>query len=144
MKKKIKIFLGAYVNFPNAQNINCDYIAKYLDKNKFEVHTMYSSKKAIDKEYYKNQNIHLHKLIHHRFIWYWCKWLTMRLGNFDIYYLPKVESVDRNFSNQFKNIKYFIASVEGVITDSVNNSEQFRSYYMDNMTNFFSISNCIE
>ena len=46
--KKIRIFLGGYVNYPNAQNINCDYIAKYLSKDKFEVHTMYSSKKAID------------------------------------------------------------------------------------------------
>lgn len=32
-KKKIKIFLGGYVNFPNAQNINCDNIAKYLDND---------------------------------------------------------------------------------------------------------------
>ena len=141
--KKIRIFLGGYVNYPNAQNINCDYIAKYLSKDKFEVHTMYSSKKAIDKKYYKTHDIHLHKLIHHRFIWYWSKWLTMRFGRYDMYYLPKMESVDRNFSNQFKNKKCFIASVEGVITDSSKNLREFVSYYMDNMTDFFSISNCI-
>lgn len=51
MNKKIKIFLGGYVNFPNAQNVNCDNIARYLDKEKFEVHTMYTNKKAIDKRY---------------------------------------------------------------------------------------------
>ena len=47
--KKIKIFLGAYVNFPNAQNINCDNIAKYIDKEKFDVHVMYTNKKQINR-----------------------------------------------------------------------------------------------
>ena len=47
--KKIKIFLGGYVNFPNAQNVNCDNIAQYLDKDNFEIHTMYLSKFPVDK-----------------------------------------------------------------------------------------------
>tara|TARA_B100001758_G_C18416864_1_gene620797 strand:+ start:11150 stop:12187 length:1038 start_codon:yes stop_codon:yes gene_type:complete len=34
---KIKIFLGAYVNYINAQNINCKAIAKHLDKERFEI-----------------------------------------------------------------------------------------------------------
>ena len=34
---KIKIFLEAYVNYINAQNINCKAIAKHLDKERFEV-----------------------------------------------------------------------------------------------------------
>jgi len=38
MKKKI--FLGAYINHINAQNINCLSLAKYLDKNKFEVYAL--------------------------------------------------------------------------------------------------------
>ena len=33
MKRK-KIFLGAYVNYLNAQNINCKSIAIHLDKSK--------------------------------------------------------------------------------------------------------------
>ena len=37
MKKKIKIFLGGYVNTVNAQNINCRSIAIHLNKNKFEI-----------------------------------------------------------------------------------------------------------
>ena len=37
---KIRIFLGAYVNNINAQNINCLSLAKYLDKNKFEVYSL--------------------------------------------------------------------------------------------------------
>jgi glycosyltransferase involved in cell wall biosynthesis len=40
MKKKIKIFLGAYPNFLNAQNINCRALSEHLDKERFEVSTM--------------------------------------------------------------------------------------------------------
>ncbi len=34
-EKKIKIFLGAYLNYTNAQNINCLSLAKHLDSSKF-------------------------------------------------------------------------------------------------------------
>jgi len=34
-EKKIKIFLGAYLNYTNAQNLNCLSIAKHLDSSKF-------------------------------------------------------------------------------------------------------------
>lgn len=142
--KKIKLFLGGYVNFPNAQNINCMNIARYINKDLFEVHVMYTPKMPIDKKRYKNEGIHLHRLWHHRFVWYWSKWLTMWIGNYDIYYLPKLESVDRNFARRFKGKKCFIASVEGVITETTNNSDEFRTYYMEDMTDFFSISYCIE
>lgn len=37
---KIKIFLGAYVNTTNAQNLNCLAIAEHLDKELFEVFTL--------------------------------------------------------------------------------------------------------
>lgn len=39
-KKKIKVFLGAYVNQTNAQNLNCLELARHLDKNRFEVYTL--------------------------------------------------------------------------------------------------------
>ncbi|MFT4803460.1 MAG: glycosyltransferase involved in cell wall biosynthesis [Psychroserpens sp.] len=35
--KKVKIFLGGYINSTNAQNINCRSIANHLNKNKFDV-----------------------------------------------------------------------------------------------------------
>ena len=140
--KKIKIFLGAYVNFPNAQNINCDNIAKYIDKKKFEVHVMYTSKKKIDKKTYKKENIKLHKLIHHRGVWYWSKYLTMLLGNYDIYYLPKMERVDIDFAKKHRS-KVFISSIEGVITDNTNNSMEFRDYHTKIMDDSFTISECI-
>ncbi|MDE6820689.1 glycosyltransferase family 4 protein [Bacteroides acidifaciens] len=40
MTKKIKVFLGGYVNFTNAQNLNCRALAKYLNKDKFECAAM--------------------------------------------------------------------------------------------------------
>ena len=44
-KKKTKIFLGAYINYANAQNINCLSLAKYLDEDKFTTYalSLYSS-----------------------------------------------------------------------------------------------------
>ena len=100
--KKIKIFLGAYVNFPNAQNINCDNIAKYLDKDKFEVHTMYTSKMPIDKKRYKDMGIKLHRLWHRRIVWKWSKLWEMRRAKCDIYYLPKSEIMDEQFAKKHK------------------------------------------
>lgn len=140
--KKIKIFLGAYVNYPNAQNVNCDYIAKYLDKDKFEVHTMYTDKMPINKAFYESKGIHLHKLIHHRFIWWWSKYLTMRFGNYDIYYLPKMEPMDMEFAKRHPD-KVLISSVEGVITEGTNNGIEFRDYQTRLMSSSFAISNCI-
>ncbi len=43
MAKKIKVFLGGYVNFTNAQNLNCRALAKYLNKDKFECAAMFLS-----------------------------------------------------------------------------------------------------
>ena len=37
---KIKVFLGGYINYTNAQNLNCRAIAGYLDKDKFLVSTL--------------------------------------------------------------------------------------------------------
>jgi len=38
--KRIKIFLGGYINYTNAQNINCLSIAKHIDKNKFKPYAL--------------------------------------------------------------------------------------------------------
>ena len=38
MKKKI--FLGAYLNYTNAQNLNCLSLARHLDKEKFDIHAL--------------------------------------------------------------------------------------------------------
>lgn len=38
--KKIKLFLGGFINITNAQNLNCLAVAKYIDKSKYKVYTM--------------------------------------------------------------------------------------------------------
>jgi glycosyltransferase involved in cell wall biosynthesis len=39
-EKKIKIFLGGYINYTNAQNLNCLALAKYLDSSKFTTYAL--------------------------------------------------------------------------------------------------------
>ena len=143
--KKIKIFLGAYVNFPNAQNVNCDNIARYLDKDKFEVHTMYTSKMPIDKKKYKDAGIILHRLWHRRFIWFWSKLFEMWRANCDVYYLPKREKMDSIFAKKNKKSnKVFLSSIEGVVTETTNNSLEEREFFMQTMDETFAISGCIQ
>lgn len=38
-QRKTKVFLGAFVNYTNAQNLNCLALAEHLDKSKYEVMT---------------------------------------------------------------------------------------------------------
>lgn len=42
----IKVFLGGYTNYTNAQNLNCRALAQHLDKDKFAIYTLelYSGK----------------------------------------------------------------------------------------------------
>ena len=39
-KSKIKIFLGGYINYTNAQNLNCLALAKHLDSSKFTTYAL--------------------------------------------------------------------------------------------------------
>ena len=39
-KKKIKIFLGGYLNYTNAQNLHCLALANYLDSSKFTTYAL--------------------------------------------------------------------------------------------------------
>ena len=39
MRKK-KIFLGGYLNYTNAQNLNCLSLARHLDKDKFDIYAL--------------------------------------------------------------------------------------------------------
>ncbi len=40
MPRKIKVFLGAYINQTNAQNLNCRALARYINKSRFKVYTL--------------------------------------------------------------------------------------------------------
>ena len=39
-KDKIKIFLGGYLNYTNAQNLNCLSLSKFLDNERFEIYAL--------------------------------------------------------------------------------------------------------
>ena len=39
-RKKLKIFLGGYLNYTNAQNLNCLALAKHLDYSKFSTYAL--------------------------------------------------------------------------------------------------------
>ena len=83
--RKIKVFLGGYINYTNAQNLNCLAISLHLDKEKFEILTLTTDlgeKKDLDAEI-KTLNcfwpFSLSRII--CFIW--------GILNCDIAYLPK-------------------------------------------------------
>lgn len=143
--KKIKVFLGGYVNCPNAQNVNCDNIAKYLDKNKFEVHTLYMLRSPIDRKAYKEQRIRLHKAISPPILSKWLKVCTMWRTNCHIYYLPKREEADWLFAKMHaKNKrKIFVASIESVLTETFGKQQWRKKYYLQTMDGAFAISSCI-
>ena len=37
---KVRVFLGGYINYTNAQNLNCRAIAEHLDKENFQVFSL--------------------------------------------------------------------------------------------------------
>ncbi len=133
------------MNFPNAQNINCDNIAKYLDKDKFEVHTMYTTMKPVDKKKYKALGIKLHRLWHHRIVWVLTKLWAMRRAKCDIYYLPKQEKMDVTFAKKHKGKgKVFLSSVEGVVGEQIPIEDAVQKHYFTKlMDHTFSISECV-
>ena len=143
--KRIKVFLGGYVNCPNAQNVNCDNIAKYLDKGKFEVHTLYMRRPSFNKELYKGKGVRLHKATSRRFLSKWLKVFTMWRTNCHIYYLPKREEADWLFAKTHaKNKgKIFVASIESVLTETFGKQQWRKKYYLQTMDSSFAISSCI-
>lgn len=93
--KQIKLFLGGYINFINAQNINCRSIAVHIDKKKFKVKCLELYNGNLDTPMIHGVStiIAFWPLRISRFICYlrgvlWC----------DIAYLPKFEL---NYFNRF-------------------------------------------
>ncbi len=143
--KKIKIMLAGFVNYPNAQNINCDNIAKYLDKNKFEVHVLYIGGRFIDKKAYKRAGIKLHYVNQHRYLHQFTLWKALNFGKYDIYYMPKADKEFRNFILKNNSKKFIASSIEGVITDKdlTGDGYYYKGFMIENTYKVFSISNCI-
>lgn len=130
MNGRIKLFLGAYINSTNAQNLNCLALAKYLDKSKFEVSTLslYSEPPiSID-------GVHVYQCIWpHRLFVYWAYFWNIIKA--DVVYLPKAELLGFNsFLCKCLGKKSF-STIEGILDESATQSmvskggKQFVKFY---------------
>lgn len=112
--KKIRIFLGGYVNLTNAQNLNCLAIANHLDKERFTVYTLTLFSGNID--YKPIKGVETFKCFNpHRI----SKYLGYLWGIFkcDVAYFPKREIYSWNsFWIKLLNKKSF-ATIEGILDD---------------------------
>ena len=109
---RIKVFLGGYINYTNAQNLNCRAVAEYLDKDKFEV-------LALTNHFGKREHFEINTFNcfrpfslskHLGFLW--------GILNCDVAYLPK--HIDTplwvlKLSKLFK--KPIFTTIEGNVTD---------------------------
>ena len=114
--KKIKVFLGAYINSINAQNLNCLALAKHLDKEKFEVAAMHLYSGSLDIS--NLSNVKLFKVFYPHKI---SKYIGYLMGIIwgDIVYLPKGEICNWNkFWIRLLGKKSF-KTVEGIYGDEM-------------------------
>ena len=133
MKKK-KIFLAAYVNYLNAQNINCRSIANHLDKTKYEIKTVIlSESKSIDLENVsiikaRNNKLSIFYAFLRGIIWA------------DVAYLPKHQSNPRILLRISKifGTKLF-TTIEGNMCDTKKRSMIDSFNGLQNMQNYFSL-----
>lgn len=127
--KKIKLFLGAYIDSVNAQDINCYNIAKYIDKEKFEVHALTRAKGL------KMPGVTLHRIGSNRIRKNIDKYRVMKKTNADLYYLPRVEKVDIFFAKSRK--RNIVSSVE---IQTVYEKKWYRKFFNSYITDYFCIS----
>ena len=133
MKKK-KIFLAAYVNYLNAQNINCRSIANHLDKTKYEIKTIIlSESKSIDLENVsiikaRNNKLSIFYAFLRGIIWA------------DVAYLPKHQSNPRILLriNKFFGTKFF-TTIEGNMCNTKKRSMIDSFNGLQNMQSYFSL-----
>ena len=143
-KKKINVFLGAYLNSPNAQNYNCLALANNLDKSKFRIRAL---------SIYSHPQIKINGVSIYKCSWphsitvYWAFfWNILRS---EIIYLPKGELLAYNtFICQLFKKKSF-TTIEGIL-DATNTTKaiqksgpKFLSYY-SRFTKVYCISNYIK
>ena len=124
--KKIKVFLGGYVNFLNAQNINCRALSEHLDKEKFEMWTMkfwYQNAKDFEKV----PGVHYLKSRRPSRIFGWLPYF-IGIMRADVAFLPKGEYIYmcRTLGKLF-HCKIF-TTIEGMISGT-NLEKQLRTKY---------------
>lgn len=88
--KKIKVFLGGFVNYTNAQNINCLALSEHLDKSRFEIYTLELFSGNLDSQRGKHPGVNIFSCfrpakISIYFGFFWGIW------HCDVAYLPKGE-----------------------------------------------------
>ncbi len=112
--KKIKVFLGGYVNSVNAQNINCRALAKNLNKEKFEICALKLYSGTLETE--PLQGVQLIDVFYpHKISKYFA--YTRGIMWADIVYLPKGEMPRFNtFLMKFLKKRSF-NTVEGVLDE---------------------------
>lgn len=112
MNGRVKLFLGAYVNSTNAQNLNCLALAKYLDKSQFDITTLslYSEPSIL------LDGVHIHKCKWpHRIFIYWA--FFWNIIKADVVYLPKAELLRFNSFLCQKLGKKSFSTIEGVLDE---------------------------
>jgi len=91
--KKIKIFLGGYINFINAQNLNCRALADHLDKNRFDVYALLLYSGTLDTNKFDETHLFKCRYPHKIFKYLGYFWGIL---NCDVAYLPKGEICNWN------------------------------------------------
>ncbi len=144
MLVRVKLFLGAYVNCTNAQNLNCLALAKHLDKSQFDITalSLYSQPQI------KIEGVRLYRCIWpNRILVYWAYFWN--IINADVVYLPKAELIAFNsFICQLFGKKSF-STIEGILDDSnfrkAKNKSGFNVLnYYSRLSQVFSISEYIK
>ena len=115
--KKIKLFLGGYINKQNAQNLNCNALAQFLDKEKYSIYTMSRDDGNINiDEIQKFATLFTfnHKI---KFLKSWNYIKALYLC--DILYLPRRDGLSLIlFLNKFFKKKIFL-TIEGIFDDFI-------------------------
>lgn len=114
--KKIKIFLGGFVNYLAAQNINCRSLSKYLDKEKFDVYTiLYPYPNAND--FVESKGVYYIKMNKHLRLMGWVA-VVKGIIKCDVVYWPKWEYA--TFARVVAKIwgKKYVRTVEGILAES--------------------------
>ena len=88
--KKIKIFLGGFINQTNAQNLNCLALAKYLDKDKFSCYSLELYSGNLESQIAKMEGLTIFKCFYPAKISIYIGFLW-GIWNCDVVYLPKGE-----------------------------------------------------
>ena len=132
--EKQKIFLGAYINYLNAQNINCKSIANHLDKSKYDVKTLILSKG----ESIELQDVQTIKVRNNRLSIFYA--FLSGIIWADVAYLPKHQSTPRIVLriNKIFGTKLF-TTIEGNMCDTSKKSMIDSFNGVKNMQNYFSL-----